>query len=67
MRDTKAEIRIATAIVIANSRNNRPTTSAMNSSGISTAISEMVSEMIVKPICRAPLRAAAIGVSPSST
>jgi hypothetical protein len=35
-------------------RNSRPTTSAMNSSGISTAISEMVSEMIVKPICFAP-------------
>ena len=62
----KAEMRIATASVIANSRNRRPTTSPMNNSGISTAISEMVSEMMVKPICFAPFRAACIGVSPSS-
>ena len=55
--------RMATASVIANSRNSRPTTSPMNSSGISTAISENVSEMMVKPICSEPfergLRAAA--------
>ncbi len=56
--DTTAEIRIDTASVIANSRNRRPTTSPMNSSGISTAISENVSEMIVKPICSAPFSAA---------
>ena len=49
--DTTAEIRIATASVIANSRNSRPTTSPMKSSGISTATSEKVSEMMVKPIC----------------
>ncbi len=57
---------MATARVMANSRNRRPTTSAMNSSGISTAISEKVSEIRVKPICFAPLSAALSGVSPSS-
>ncbi|MCY1450614.1 hypothetical protein D9M71_674380 [compost metagenome] len=51
---------------MANSRNRRPTTSAMNSSGINTAISEKVSEISVKPICRAPLSAACMGLSPSS-
>jgi hypothetical protein len=49
---------------MANSRNSRPTTSPMNSSGISTAISETVSEMMVKPICSAPLSAASSGFSP---
>ncbi len=51
---------------MANSRNSRPTTSAMNSSGISTAISDSVSDTRVKPICLAPLSAACIGLSPSS-
>ncbi len=64
--ETTAEIRIDTASVMANSRNSRPTTSLMNSSGISTAISENVSEMMVKPICLAPLSAASMGGSPSS-
>ena len=53
-QETKPEIRIATARVMANSRNSRPATSPMNSSGISTAISEKVSEMMVKPICFEP-------------
>ncbi|MCY1411840.1 hypothetical protein D9M71_272350 [compost metagenome] len=66
VRDTTSEIRMATARVMANSRNSRPTTSAMNSSGISTAISEKVREIRVKPICFAPLSAALSGVSPSS-
>jgi len=65
--DTTAEIRMATARVMANSRNSRPTTSLMKISGISTAISDTVREMIVKPICLAPLSAASSGVSPSST
>ncbi len=65
--DTAAEIRIETASVIANSRNSRPTTSVMNSSGINTAISETVSEMIVNPIWPAPFSAASIGESPAST
>jgi hypothetical protein len=56
--DTTAEIRIVIASVTANSRNSRPTTSLMKSSGISTAISETVSEMMVKPISEAPASAA---------
>jgi len=43
-----AEMRIETASVMANSRNRRPTTSPMNSRGISTAIRDTVSEMIVE-------------------
>ncbi len=64
--ETTSEIRIDTASVIANSRNSRPTTSAMKSSGISTAMSEMVSETSVKPISLAPSSAASNGVWPSS-
>ena len=64
--ETTAEIKMVMASVMANSRNSRPTTSPMKSSGISTAISDTVSEMMVKPICLAPLSAASIGVSPSS-
>ena len=45
---------MVTDSVIANSLNSRPTTSPMNSSGISTAISDTVSEMMVKPICSEP-------------
>ncbi len=52
---------------MANSRNNRPTTSPINSSGISTAIREKVREIRVKPICCEPFRAASIGGSPSSS
>ncbi len=65
--ETSAEMRMATASVIANSWNKRPTTSPMNKSGINTAISDTVSEMMVKPICFDPLNAASIGGSPSST
>ncbi len=46
------------ASVIANSRNSRPTTSCMNSRGMSTAINEMVSETMVNPISPAPFSAA---------
>ena len=46
---------------------SRPTTSRMNSSGMSTAMSEIVSEMIVKPICPEPLSAASMGSMPAST
>src|SRR3546814_7308643 len=42
--DTTAEIRIVSASVTANSRNRRPMTSPMNSSGIKTATSETRSE-----------------------
>jgi hypothetical protein len=64
--DTTAEITIVTASVMANSWNSRPTTSPMNSNGISTAISDTVSDMMVKPISPAPFSAASIGVSPAS-
>ena len=66
VNDTTAETRIVTLRVTANSRNNRPTMSPMNSSGMSTAISETVREMIVNPICSAPFKAACNGFSPSS-
>ena len=56
--ETTAEMMIVTERVIANSWKSRPTTSPMNSSGISTAISETVSETMVKPISAEPLRAA---------
>ena len=66
VRETTSEIRIETASVMANSWNSRPTTSPMNSSGISTAMSEIVSETSVNPICAAPLSAASSGGSPCS-
>ena len=59
-------MRIVTLSVTANSRNNRPTTSPMNRSGISTAMSEMVSERMVNAICSDPLSAACSGDSPCS-
>ena len=65
--DTTADIMMVVASVIANSWNSRPTTSPMNSSGISTAISDTVSEMMVKPISLDPFSAASSGVSPAST
>ncbi len=49
--ETTAEIMMVTASVTANSRKRRPTTSPMNSNGMSTATSETVSETMVKPIC----------------
>ena len=56
--ETTAETRMVTARVMANSRKRRPTTSPMNSSGMSTAMSETVRETMVKPICSEPLSAA---------
>ncbi len=50
----------------ANSRNRRPITPLMNSSGMNTAIKLTVSDTTVKPICLAPLRAAVSGSSPCS-
>ena len=60
--ETIAEITTAIVSVSANSRNMRPTSPVMNSSGMNTAISDIVSEITVKPISRAPLSAASIGV-----
>ena len=65
--ETTAEMMIVTDRVMANSWNSRPTTSPMNSNGISTAISDTVSEMMVKPISSLPFSAAASGFSPAST
>ncbi len=64
--ETTAEMMIVTLRVMANSRNNRPTTSPMNRSGIKTAMSEMVRERMVKAICFDPLNAASSGESPFS-
>jgi hypothetical protein len=64
--DTTAEIRMVTESVTANSLNRRPTTSLMNSSGISTAISDTVSDTTVKAIWPEPSRAACLGSSPRS-
>ena len=64
--DTSPETRIATLIVIANSRNNRPRIPPMNSTGIKTATSETVIETMVKPISREPRKAASITPSPIS-
>ena len=64
--ETTAEIRMVALSVMANSRNSRPTTSPMNSSGISTAINETVSDRMVNPICSAPFKAACSAGSPAS-
>ena len=58
---------IAIAKVTANSRNKRPITSPINNKGIRTATKETVNEIKVKPISFAPLSAACMGGSPSST
>jgi len=44
VRETKAETRMVTARVTANSRKRRPTTSPMKRRGMSTAMSETVRE-----------------------
>ena len=66
VRETIAEMTTAIVSVSANSRNIRPTSPVMNSSGMKTAISDSVSDMTVNPISRAPFKAASIGGSPSS-
>ena len=58
VRVTPADTTMATESVTANSRNRRPTTSPMNSSGIITAISAAESDTMVKPTCPAPSSAA---------
>ena len=66
VNDTNSEIKMAMARVTANSKNKRPTTSAINSSGINTAIKEKVREIRVKPISLAPCSAACNGDLPCS-
>ncbi len=65
--DTTPEIRIATQIVTENSRNNRPSTPPMNSTGMKTAASDSVIDTIVNPISRDPTSDAVNGSSPIST
>jgi hypothetical protein len=64
--ETTPEIRIAAVIVMANSRNSRPSTPLMKRMGMNTAASEIVIETIVNPISREPLRAASSGSCPCS-
>ena len=66
VNDTTPETRIATLMVIANSRNSRPRIPPMNSTGIKTATSDTVMVTIVNPISREPCSAASITFSPSS-
>ncbi len=53
-------------MVTANSRNTRPTTPPMNSTGMKTATSDTVIDKIVKAISREPRNAASITRSPPS-
>ena len=66
VNDTKPETRIATVIVTANSRNTRPTTPLISSTGMNTATSENVMERIVNAISPEPLSAASNGFMPCS-
>ena len=62
--ETSPDARIATTIVIANSRKIRPTSPDMNTSGMNTAASEIVIERIVKLISLALLSVASSARSP---
>ena len=64
--DTAAEIAIAIVSVTANSWNRRPMMPPMKISGMNTATSEMLIDITVKPICREPINAARIGLTPRS-
>ena len=64
--DTTTDMAMATTSVTENSRNMRPATPPMNSTGMKAAISDTLMEMTVKPICRAPTSVACIGVMPLS-
>jgi hypothetical protein len=65
--ETTPEMRMATQIVTENSRNNRPSTPPMKSTGMNTAASESVIDTMVKPISREPSSDALSGSSPCST
>src|SRR5579863_1918075 len=66
VNDTKPETRIATVMVTANSRNTRPTTPLINSTGMKTATSEKVIDRMVKAISVEPFKAASNGFMPPS-
>ncbi len=65
-RETKPEMRIATMMVTANSRNSRPMMPPRKRMGMKTAVSERVMETMVKPTSLAPSTAAAKGALPIS-
>ena len=64
--ETNPEIRIATAIVTANSFSRRPTMPPMNSTGTNTATSDAVIATMVKPTSCEPSRAACMRGLPIS-
>ena len=64
--DTSPDARIATTMVIANSRKIRPTSPGITTSGRKTAASEMVIAKIVKLISFALFRVASSARSPCS-
>ena len=66
MVTSRPDARIATTIVIANSRKTRPMSPGMNTSGRNTAASDTVIERIVKEISRALESAAESAPSPRS-
>ena len=65
--ETSAETAIEAVTVRANSRNTRPMTPPISSSGMNTATSEKLIDSTVKAISREPLSAASNGAAPSST
>ena len=54
MSETAAEITSAVLMVTPNSRNSRPMTPPISSTGMNTAISDSVIEMMVNPTWRTP-------------
>jgi hypothetical protein len=58
LRDTKPEMRMATEMTTANSRNRRPTIPPMKRTGMNTAASEMVMDRMVNEISLDPSKAA---------
>src|SRR5438045_1372686 len=64
--DTTVDTAIANVSVSENSRNTRPTTPLMNSSGTKAATSDTLIDTTVNPIWRAPSSAARIGAIPFS-
>ena len=58
VRETSPEARMATMMVMANSRKMRPSNSGMNARGIKTAASDRVMERMVKAISPALFKVA---------
>ncbi len=64
--DTTSEMPMATESVMANSRNSRPGSPPISSSGRKTATSDRLIESTVKPTSRTPWSAAWSGLTPAS-